>query len=308
MSVPKLRDVPRRHCRYCDVRRHRLCRRHQHAVGAALQQVLDSVQGPVAKIIAVLIIIVTGLTLAFGETAGGFRRLIQIVFGISHRLRGVELLPVVLLLRRRSAGVMSAHIEGFEVPLHRALTEPILLGRRAARHRHRQRHDRRGLGPGPAAVDCRAACSGSIGHSLAVFAAKRDPDFAQVLTRHLRQKAMARMLNLAEYRRRADRLADHLPWAALVAPGVVLNKDGSFQRSFRFRGPDLESATEAELVAACARLNNVLAPVRLRLGAVLRGRALRGAGLSRIPTFPIRRPGWWMRNAGRLSRGWTALR
>ncbi|MEI9996775.1 MAG: TrbC/VirB2 family protein [Rhizomicrobium sp.] len=48
-----------------------------------LQQVLDSVQGPVAKIIAVLIIIVTGLTLAFGETSGGFRRLIQIVFGIS---------------------------------------------------------------------------------------------------------------------------------------------------------------------------------------------------------------------------------
>ena len=66
------------------------------------------------------------------------------------------------------------------------------------------------------------------------------------------------MLNLAEYRRRADRLADHLPWAALVAPGVVLNKDGSFQRSFRFRGPDLESATEAELIATCARLNNVL--------------------------------------------------
>lgn len=66
------------------------------------------------------------------------------------------------------------------------------------------------------------------------------------------------MLNLAEYRRRSGRLADHLPWAALVAPGVVLNKDGSFQRSFGFRGPDLESATEAELVAACARLNNVL--------------------------------------------------
>ncbi|MDE2462923.1 MAG: TrbC/VIRB2 family protein [Alphaproteobacteria bacterium] len=48
-----------------------------------LQQILDSVQGPVAKIIAVLVIIVTGLTLAFGETAGGFRRMIQIVFGIS---------------------------------------------------------------------------------------------------------------------------------------------------------------------------------------------------------------------------------
>jgi type IV secretory pathway VirB2 component (pilin) len=48
-----------------------------------LQQILDSVQGPVAKIIAVIIIIITGLTLAFGDTSGGFRRLIQIVFGLS---------------------------------------------------------------------------------------------------------------------------------------------------------------------------------------------------------------------------------
>ncbi len=48
-----------------------------------LQQVLESVQGPVAKIVAVIVIITTGLTLAFGETAGGFRRLIQIVFGLS---------------------------------------------------------------------------------------------------------------------------------------------------------------------------------------------------------------------------------
>ena len=48
-----------------------------------LQQILDSVQGPVSKIIAVMIIIVTGLSLAFGETSGGFRRLIQIVFGLS---------------------------------------------------------------------------------------------------------------------------------------------------------------------------------------------------------------------------------
>ncbi len=50
---------------------------------APLEQVLQSVQGPVAKIIAVIIIITTGLTLAFGDTAGGFRRLIQIVFGLS---------------------------------------------------------------------------------------------------------------------------------------------------------------------------------------------------------------------------------
>lgn len=66
------------------------------------------------------------------------------------------------------------------------------------------------------------------------------------------------MLNLKEYHGTADRLADHLPWAALVAPGVVLNKDGSFQRTLRFRGPDLESATEAELVSVCARANNAL--------------------------------------------------
>jgi type IV secretion system protein VirB2 len=60
-----------------------------HAAGsgmpweAPLEKVLESVQGPVAKIVAVIIIITTGLTLAFGETAGGFRRLIQIVFGLS---------------------------------------------------------------------------------------------------------------------------------------------------------------------------------------------------------------------------------
>ncbi len=60
-----------------------------HAAGSnmpweqPLQQILDSVQGPVAKILAVMIIVVTGLTLAFGDTSGGFRRLIQIVFGIT---------------------------------------------------------------------------------------------------------------------------------------------------------------------------------------------------------------------------------
>jgi len=48
-----------------------------------LNQILESIQGPVAKVISVIIIIVTGLTLAFGETSGGFRRLIQIVFGLS---------------------------------------------------------------------------------------------------------------------------------------------------------------------------------------------------------------------------------
>ena len=64
------------------------------------------------------------------------------------------------------------------------------------------------------------------------------------------------MMNLAEYRRTATRLADYLPWVALVDQGVVLNKDGSFQRTARFRGPDLESAVAAELVAVASRINN----------------------------------------------------
>ncbi len=66
------------------------------------------------------------------------------------------------------------------------------------------------------------------------------------------------MLNLAEYRRRPALLSDWLPWAGLVAPGVVLNKDGAFQRTARFRGPDLDSATQGELIATSARLNNAL--------------------------------------------------
>ncbi|MGJ4859565.1 TrbC/VirB2 family protein [Labrys sp. La1] len=60
-----------------------------HASGSSmpweqpLQKILQSIEGPVAKIVAVIIIIATGLALAFGDTSGGFRRLIQIVFGLS---------------------------------------------------------------------------------------------------------------------------------------------------------------------------------------------------------------------------------
>jgi len=63
---------------------------------------------------------------------------------------------------------------------------------------------------------------------------------------------------LDEHRRRPAALADHLPWAVLVAPGVVLNKDGSFTTALKLRGPDLESSTEDELMAVRARLNNAL--------------------------------------------------
>src|ERR1700750_3316208 len=66
------------------------------------------------------------------------------------------------------------------------------------------------------------------------------------------------MMNLAEYRKKPQSLADFLPWAALVEKGVILNKDGSLQRTARFRGPDLDSATAAELVGTTARLNNAL--------------------------------------------------
>jgi len=60
-----------------------------HAAGsgmpweAPLQRILDSVQGPVAKIVAVIIITVTGISLAFGDTSGGFRMMVQVVFGLS---------------------------------------------------------------------------------------------------------------------------------------------------------------------------------------------------------------------------------
>ena len=66
------------------------------------------------------------------------------------------------------------------------------------------------------------------------------------------------MLNLREYRARPASLADHLKWTCLIAPGIVLNKDGSLQRTIAYRGPDLESSTAEELVAVTARMNNLL--------------------------------------------------
>lgn len=93
------------------------------------------------------------------------------------------------------------------------------------------------------------------------------------------------MMNLAEYRSSNVRLADFLPWAALVDEGIVLNKDGSFQRTAKFRGPDLDSAVPAELVAVSARLNNALR--RLGSGWALFVEAQRHAAGAYPPnTFP----------------------
>jgi type IV secretory pathway VirB2 component (pilin) len=88
-TASNLRPSPTRRCRFVVAAAAALASSPVAAAGSGmpweqpLQQVLESVQGPVAKIVAVIIIITTGLTLAFGETAGGFRRLIQIVFGLS---------------------------------------------------------------------------------------------------------------------------------------------------------------------------------------------------------------------------------
>jgi type IV secretion system protein TrbD len=155
------------------------------------------------------------------------------------------------------------HIPGYYAPIHRALTEPILLG---------------GVPRAVAIVNGTLAAAVGLGlrlwivggliwltgHLAAVWATKRDAAFVDVVRRHLRYPLrilwpeVFLMMSLAEYRRHAQSLADFLPWAALVPEGVVLNKDSAFQRTARFRGPDLDSSTPAELVATTSRLNNAL--------------------------------------------------
>lgn len=66
------------------------------------------------------------------------------------------------------------------------------------------------------------------------------------------------MFNLREYRRNPEKLSELLPWAALIEDGVVLNKDGSFLSTLAYRGPDLDSATQEELIVASSHLNNIL--------------------------------------------------
>lgn len=61
-----------------------------------------------------------------------------------------------------------------------------------------------------------------------------------------------------KYRGVDDELIDHLPWALLVATGVILNKDGSFQKTFEFRGHDLTSSTKIETAVVASKVNNIL--------------------------------------------------
>lgn len=103
-------------------------------------------------------------------------------------------------------------------------------------------------------------------------------------------------MRFADEPRRHAVLADHLPWAALVAPGVVLNKDGSFLTAMAFRGPDLESSTEDELMAVRARLNNALK--RLGTGWCLHVEARRRAA-DGYPTPDIVVDAAWLVDAER---------
>ena len=179
---------------------------------------------------------------------------------------------------------MDEQIPGFVAPVHRALTEPILMGGapRAVAILNGTLAAALGLG-------LRLWLAGLllwfIGHMAAVWAAK-------ARSRLRRGCAPARsyprspihvsspMMNLAEYRSSNVRLADFLPWAALVDEGIVLNKDGSFQRTAKFRGPDLDSAVPAELVAVAGAFEQCLASPRIWLGAVCRGTTPCRGGLS----------------------------
>ena len=151
-----------------------------------LNQILQSVEGPVAKIMAVIIIIVTGLTLAFGDTSGGFRRLIQIVFGLSiafaaRALSSCRSSPSAA--ERWSDG--RARFAGFVSARPSRADRAILLGGapRAVAILNGTLAAALGLG-------LRLWLAGLllwvIGHMAAVWAAKRDPQFVDVVRRHLR--------------------------------------------------------------------------------------------------------------------------
>ena len=99
------------------------------------------------------------------------------------------------------------------------------------------------------------------------------------------------MFSLREYREPTQRLPDYLPWAALVAPGVVLQKEAVFQKTVSFRGPDLASSSEPELTSAVARLNNALK--RLGAGWAIYVEAQRHAA-NRYPASDWRQPAAWI--------------
>ena len=182
-----------------------------------------------------IIIITTGLTLAFGDTSGGFRRLIQIVFGLSIAFAASSFFLSLLLVRRRGHSSDERALSdqgpptlaGFSVPVHRALTEPILLGgapRAASPSSTARWQAALGLGlrlwlVGLALWGRRSLRSG-VGRADATRCSSRSPGAICSSPAHLTLGVSAnhdepcRISPLA-----SARLADYLPWAALVGRG-----------------------------------------------------------------------------------------
>jgi type IV secretory pathway TrbD component len=160
---------------------------------APLQSILESIEGPVAKIVAVIIIIVTGLSLAFGRHVGRLSPADPDRVRPLDRLCRIELLPELLQLRRRGADLMTSadDIPGFYAPVHRALAEPILLGGAP-----RALAIVNGTLAGAIGLGLRLWLAGlaiwAIGHVLSVWAARRDPQFVDVARRHLKYPTWVR--------------------------------------------------------------------------------------------------------------------
>ena len=95
------------------------------------------------------------------------------------------------------------------------------------------------------------------------------------------------MMHIGEFRHKAKKLTDLIPWAYFIDDGLVLNKDGSFQISFRFRGPDRESSTDTELLAFRAQLNNALRRLGTRWAVYIEGHRIEVRDYLR-GTFPKR--------------------
>jgi type IV secretory pathway VirB2 component (pilin)/type IV secretory pathway TrbD component len=155
---------------------------------APLQSILESIEGPVAKIIAVMIIIITGLTLAFGDTSGRRAQAHPDRFRPVDRVRGQLVLPELLQLRRRGARLMRLaddQVPGFTAPVHRAPCRADPARRGSARVAIANGTLAAGDRAGAAAL-ARGLAIWLVGHLLAVWAAKRDAQFVDVVRRHLR--------------------------------------------------------------------------------------------------------------------------
>lgn len=140
-------------------------------------------------------------------------------------------------------------VDGFEVPLHRSLTERNLLG---------------GIPRGAVIVLWTATLGltvstqnyfllavGGVLHSVLASLTKTDSYFLEVFRNYMQGPN-----RLDIQKEKGPSVTDCLPWAMIVAPGVIEQKSGLLQKTVEFRGPDLASSTRSGLVAIVARINN----------------------------------------------------